>query len=160
MRRAFASELLTIMRADPRVVLLTADVGYGMFDAIRDEFAAVCRFHNVGAAEQAMIGMGAGLALAGKIPFCYSITPFLLYRPYELIRNYVNHESIPVRLVGGGRDRDYSHDGFTHHAEDAHQVLDGWPNIRQYWPECPGDVHRAVQEMARENGPSFISLRR
>ena len=158
MRRAFADELLKAMREDARIVLLTADLGYGMFDTLRAEMPD--RFHNVGAAEQALIGAGVGLALAGKIPFCYSITPFLLYRPFELIRNYLDRERIPVRLVGSGRDRDYAHDGFTHHAEDAHAVLDRWPNIDQYWPRDPGDVAIAVRQMVRFQQPSFLSLAR
>ena len=160
MRRAFADELLKQMWANPRVMLLTADVGYGMFDAIRDDFAGCGRFHNVGAAEQAMIGMGVGLALAGKIPVLYSITPFLLYRPFELIRNYIDHENIPVRLVGGGRNKDYSHDGFTHHCEDAGRVLDGWPKIIQYWPETPAAARQAAISMISHNQPSFVSLTR
>jgi transketolase len=48
----------------------------------------------------------------------YSITPFVLYRPFEWIRNYLDHEKIPVKLVGGGRDKDYGYLGFSHWAEE------------------------------------------
>ncbi|MDE2590931.1 MAG: hypothetical protein KGL95_14845, partial [Patescibacteria group bacterium] len=102
MRARFAHELHKQMKKNPEIFVVTSDLGYKMWDSVRKDFPD--RFINVGAAEQAMIGIGIGLSLAGKIPFIYSITSFLLYRPFETIRNYIHHEKIPVRLVGSGRD--------------------------------------------------------
>lgn len=78
---------------------------------------------NVGSSEQLMIGVAIGLSYSGYIPVCYSITPFLLYRPFEFIRNYLSHEQVPVKLVGSGRDRDYDHDGFSHWAEEDKRIM-------------------------------------
>ena len=61
-----------------------------------------------------MVGMGIGMAMEGKIPICYSMTPFVLYRPFELIRTYIDHENITVKLIGAGRDKDYDWLGFSH----------------------------------------------
>lgn len=116
MRREFAKALFDEMAKDERIVVITADLGFGMWDKIEAEYEG--RFYNVGAAEQLMVGMGAGMALAGKIPVCYSITSFAVFRPYEWIRNYMEHEGIPVKIVGGGQDKDYIHDGISHWAED------------------------------------------
>src|SRR5574343_6428 len=104
MRRLFADLLYEEMRLDDRIVLLTGDLGYGMWDKIRDTYSD--RFFNVGSAEQLLIGSAVGLALENKIPICYSVTSFLLYRPFEFIRNYLNHEKIPVKLLGGGLNKD------------------------------------------------------
>jgi transketolase C-terminal domain/subunit len=56
-----------------------------------------------------MMGTAVGMAMEGKIPIVYSITPFAIYRPFELIRNYLSHEQIPVKIVGGGRDKQYGY---------------------------------------------------
>lgn len=158
MRGWFAYELHKHMRQDPSIWVVSGDLGYGMLDSIRQDYPD--RFLNVGAAEQAMMGIAVGLAIEGKKPFVYSITPFLLYRPFETIRNYVDYEKYPVRLVGGGRDRDYTHDGWSHHSPDAKAILDLWPNIKQYWPQEKEDVIDMVVDMIQSDKPSFISLRR
>jgi transketolase len=146
------------MEKDPDIWLIVGDLGYKMFDNIRDRFPG--RFINTGAAEQAMMGIAAGLALEGKKPFVYSITTFLLYRPFETIRNYIDHEKIPVRLVAGGRDKDYEHDGFSHWSEDADKVLSIFKNIRALWPQEEGDISLMTRMMVEEDRPWFISLKR
>ena len=157
-RGYFAYELHEQMEANKDIYVLTGDLGFGMLDRIRDDFRD--RFVNCGASEQAMMGMAVGLALEGKIPIVYSITPFLLYRPFETIRNYINHEQIAVKLVGGGRDKDYTHDGFSHWAEEASQVLSVLPNITQMWPETKEDVIELTRVMLYNGQPSFLSLKR
>lgn len=154
----FAHELYQQMKENKDIVVLTADLGFGMFDKIRDDFGD--RFFNVGAREQAMVGMAVGLALEGKIPICYSITPFVLYRPFEWIRNYLHKENIPVILVGAGRDKDYKEDGFTHWANDAKQVLDIFPNIEQHYPQTKENVPHLVKTIIKDKKPCFLSLRR
>ena len=88
MRGWFAYELYQQMKKNKNIWLVTGDLGYKMFDSIKDDFPD--RFLNAGSSEQAMMGIAVGLALKGKIPFVYSITPFLLYRSFETIRNYIN----------------------------------------------------------------------
>ena len=106
------------------------------------------------------MGIAVGLALEGKKPFVYSITTFLLYRPFETIRTYISKENIKVMLIGSGRDFDYQHDGFSHHSHDAKPILDLWLNIKQYWPLTTEEIPVIIKEMIENNGPSFISLRR
>lgn len=158
MRRTFADALLKEMQKDDRIYLLVGDLGYGMWDSVFAAFPE--RAINTGAAEQALLDIACGLALTGKVPFVYSITPFLIYRPFETLRTYINHEKIPVKLVGSGRDKDYKHDGISHHAHDVKGFLDQLPNIQQYWPMSKGIVPKMLRQMLADKGPSFISLRR
>lgn len=158
-RGYFAHELYRQMEKDKDIWVLTGDLGYGMLDYIRRDFPD--RFINCGASEQAMMGVAVGLALEGKKPFVYSITTFLLYRPYETIRNYINHEHISVRLVGSGRDSDYEHDGFSHFAGDVKPLLRNvFHNITTLWPEDKDEIPEMVKLMVDLSQPWFISLRR
>ena len=94
MKQQFAQKLHELMSEHDKIIVLTADLGFGLFDKIRRDFPS--RFYNVGSSEQLMIGIGIGLYYKGFIPVCYSITPFLLYRPFEMIRNYVNYEKVLI----------------------------------------------------------------
>ena len=157
-RGYFAYELYQKMQERTDLVLITGDLGYKQFDAIANDFPD--RYFNVGAAEQAGVGIAIGMALRGKTPIFYSITNFTLYRPFEFIRNYIDHEKIKVILVGAGRDKDYVDDGYTHWCEDAKQVLKCFPNIKQLWPETKEEAAIALDQALEEEGPLFISLKR
>jgi len=158
MRKAFAGALHAEMERDGRIVMLTGDLGYGVLDRIRDDYTN--RFWNMGAAEQLAVGAGIGLALDGKIPFVYSITPFLLCRPFEWLRNYLQHEGVPVRLVGVGMDDDYKHFGISHEAFDARAVLGLFPRIRTHFPQDAAELPGIVSSMCSYCAPAFLSLRR
>lgn len=158
MRRTFAAELHKQMALNPKIWLVTADLGYGMWDKVRDSYPD--RFINAGAAEQAAADICVGLALEGKIPFFYSITTFALYRPFETWRTYVNHEKLNIKIIGSGRDKDYHIDGISHHSDDAKNILDVLNNIKQYWPETKEEIPSILDKMLKSNLPDFISLRR
>ena len=158
MRRFFVDILHTKMAENRDIWVVIADLGYKMWDEIRGDYKD--RFINAGAAEQAMLGIGIGLALEGKIPFLYSITPFLLYRPFESIRNYLNHERIPVKLVSSGRDRDYIHDGFSHWAEEDKSIMAVLSNIKARWPQTNEDLPDMVEEMIKNKSPYYLNLKK
>lgn len=167
MRGYFAYELYQQMEKNKNIWLVVGDLGYKVFDQIRDDFPD--RFLNAGASEQAAAGICVGLALEGKIPFFYSITSFLIYRPFETIRLYLQHEKIPVKLVGSGRDYDYAHDGISHWSHDINLLFGGWRagegdgilnNIVTYFPEDKEEIPNMVEKMVTNDKPSFISLRR
>jgi transketolase len=158
MRREFHPLLLAQMRNNPQIMLITADLGYKMWDNIAAEFPD--RFINCGASEQLMLGIGVGMALEGLIPVCYSITPFLLKRPYEWIDNYLEHEQIPVKLLGGGRGTDYAHDGYSHDASKDLQILDTCPNIARFIPESVSQLPEMVHAWLHHTGPAYLNLKR
>lgn len=158
MRGYFAFYLYQLMTTNNDIYLLTGDLGYKMFDKHFEDMPDRCI--NCGASEQAMMGIACGLALSGKIPVVYSITPFLIYRPFETIRNYVDREKINVKLVGSGRNDDYAHDGFSHDASDVSAFLSLLPNIRQHYPEAKEDMKLLMDDVISYGEADFISLRR
>lgn len=158
MRGWFVYELFQQMKKNKKIYIVTGDLGYGVWDNHR--IAYPDRVINVGAAEQAMMGIGVGLALEGKIPLVYSMSSFVLYRPFETIRNYVNYEKIPVKLIGIGRNRDYWDHGLCHWAEEDRDVLKIFSKIETEWPKNKEEIPQIVKKMINDNKPWYINLKR
>lgn len=158
MRYKFSEILFDLMSKDENVFFMTGDLGFKIFDRIISTFPD--RAMNVGAAEQLMVGMAVGLADSGKIPFIYSITPFALYRPFEVLRTYVNHENTNIKIVGSGRDDDYSHDGFTHYAGDDKEILKCLKGIECHWPNDKDELESVMRRSVVERKPFYINLKR
>lgn len=158
MRKECMKLLHDHMKMENNIIVVTADLGFGILDDIQRDYND--RFYNVGAAEHLMIGVGIGLAEQKKIPICYSMSSFLLYRPFEMLRNYVNAENIPVKLIGSGRDKDYSHDGLSHWAHDDEIVLQALPNIKIFKPSSIQDLEDMWLEFLYNKTPSYLNLTR
>lgn len=156
MRKKFSELLFNEMKSNGDVRLVTADLGYYVLDKIKIELPG--QFYNVGAAEQLMVGVAIGMAEEGLIPICYSMSSFVLYRPFEFLRNYVNHEYISVKLVGSGRDKDYEHDGMSHWAHDDELVLSSLPNIKIYKPTTINELIEIFPEFLYDKVPAYLNL--
>jgi len=156
-RKTFVKLLHAEMKRNKDIVFVIGDLGYGHFDAIREEFPD--RVFNPGAAEQLLLGMACGLAMEGKIPVCYSMTPFLLYRPFEIIRTLVDHEKIPLILAAAGRDKDYGAAGFSHWATDDKEHLSGFKNILKIWPS-EEELEKEFSNIINTKLPYYVNLSR
>lgn len=158
MKRKFGDLITEYLLKDERIWLLTGDLGFGVLDAAKE----MCpeRYVNTGASEQLLVGAGVGLAQSNCIPICYSITPFLVFRPFEFIRNYVNHEECPVKLVGIGRDKDYLNCGFSHWAEDVDPIMDLFTGIKKYKPNTANDLESMWEEFLYNDKPCYLNLTR
>ena len=156
-RKTFVKLLHEEMRINEDILFVIGDLGYGHFDAIREEFPD--RVFNPGAAEQLMLGMAVGMAMEGKIPVCYSMTPFLLYRPFEVIRTFIDHEKIPVIMAAAGRDKDYGAAGFSHWATDDKVHLSGFENIQKLWPD-EQTLEQKFKEIINTKVPFYVNLKR
>ena len=156
MRKQFAEFLHGEMSYNKKIVLLTGDLGYGLWDRIKIDYPD--RFYNVMSSEQLMLGTAVGLAMENFIPIVYSITPFAIYRPFELLRNYLHHENIPVKIVGGGRDKDYGYLGFSHWAEEDIKVLSTLENIQLFKPKELND--KLCETFLYNKKPSYLNLKR
>jgi len=158
MRAAFVRGLTAAARRDPRIMLLTSDLGYKIFDAFAGEFPG--RFLNVGVAEANMIGVAAGLALGGMRPFAYSIAPFATLRCLEQIRNDVCYHNLPVSIVGVGGGYSYGPNGPTHHALEDIAVMRALPNMAVVCPGDPAETELAVMAAAARGGPVYLRIGR
>jgi transketolase len=158
MRKDFNKILLQEMHKNKNIYFITADLGYGLWDEVRSSFPD--RSFNVMSSEQLMIGTAVGIALEKKIPVCYSITPFILYRPFEFIRNYLDHEKIPVKLIGGGRNKDYGYLGFSHWAEDDEKIMKCFENIKFYKPQDIEELQQQTLTLLYNNLPCYMNLKK
>ncbi len=158
MRAAFVRALVDLAGRDSRVVLLTGDLGFMALEPFAERFPA--RFVNAGVAEQNMVGLAAGLADAGFVPFVYSIAPFVTLRPYEPLRNLVLFHRLPVRIVGMGGGFDYGKQGLTHWALEDVAVLRVQPGITVFVPADPGQVSAALAATESVPGPVYLRLSR
>lgn len=159
MRSEFARFLEEEMSVNDKIYLLTADIGFGVLDSLRARFPE--RVINVGSSESLMIGIALGFAYEGRIVVCYTISPFLIYRPFEMLRNYVNHEKTPIKLVGSGRDKDYAHDGITHWAEDDVRIISAsFPSIGIHKPSREEFTREYVKGVLYSESPEYLNLMR
>ena len=158
MRNLFGELLADSIKTDERIWLLTGDLGFGVLNKARE--VAPDRAYNVGAAEQLMLGAAVGLTHNNKIPICYSITPFVIFRPYEYLRNYLNHEFAPVKLVGAGRDKDYGHLGFSHWAIDDEDALRAFPHIKIFKPKDEAELSSMWQDYLYNDQPCYLNILR
>jgi len=158
MRSAFVSALTELAREDARVVFLTADLGFKIFDQFAREFGP--RFMDVGVAEATMIGTAAGLALGGMRPFVYSIAPFATLRCLEQIRDDLCYHALPVTIVGVGGGYSYGHNGATHHALEDISIMCALPGMTVVCPGDPTETGAAVRASLGLQGPMYLRLGR
>lgn len=158
MRNTFAEAVYQAAKVDPRIYVVVADISpAGAITQFSKEWPE--RFINTGVAEQNMIGISAGLAMRGMRPFAYTIATFSIYRPFEMVRNDVCYQNLPVIIVGMGTGVVYSTLGSTHHAQEDIAVAGAIPNIRIIAPCDPAEVTDAVNYCARqEDGPVYLRL--
>ena len=156
MRRAFFKTLTELAKRDPRIMFVTGDLGFMALESFRD--AVPEQFYNAGVSEANMIGMAAGLAMAGRRVFVYSIIPFTTLRVYEFIRNDVCYHRLPVTVVGVGAGYAYSNQGATHHATEDLAVMRALPGMTVVSPCDPLEVGAAVRALVLLDGPAYLRL--
>lgn len=156
MRTAFIDTLCEVAAENENIWLLCADLGFSVLERFRDRFPD--RFLNVGVAEQNMVGIAAGLAMSGKIPFLYSIANFPTLRCLEQIRNDVCYHDLPVKVVSVGGGFSYGSLGYTHHGLEDLAVMRTLPNMVVAAPGDPIETKQIVIDLAKDCRPSYIRL--
>lgn len=156
MRNAFAKTVTELADRDERVVLLSGDIGNRLFDGFKQRHPD--RFLNCGVAEANMVGVSAGLAMAGMRPYVYTITPFVTTRVLEQIRVDLCYHELPVTIVGVGAGLSYASLGATHHSCEDIAFLRALPGMRVV---CPADAHEVVAATAAalaQESPLYLRL--
>ena len=154
MRRRFGKVIAELADRDENIVVLVGDIGYRVFDEFREKHPD--RFVNLGICEQSLIGVSAGMALEGLKPWVYTITPFLIERPFEQVKLDIDQQEANVKLVGFA---DYSTLGPTHRELNGEKLMQLFSNITSFFPKDGDETESMVCEAYKKNGPAFISLK-
>jgi len=154
MRRRFGKILSELARKDKKIILIVGDIGYGIFDQFRKEHPD--RFFNLGICEQSIIGVAAGAALQGLKPWVYTITPFLIERPFEQIKLDIDQQKANVNLVGFA---DYPSLGPTHAELNGKKLMQLMKNIKSFYPKNSSETEVIVKKVHKIKGPTFLSLK-
>ena len=156
MRNAFAEEITRLGSADPRLVMLSADIGNRLFDKFKAKHPT--RFYNCGVAEANMISLAAGLASCGLRPVCYTITPFITARCFEQIRVDICYHQMPVTIVGTGSGLSYAGLGATHHSLEDMALLRSLPGMRVLAPSDSMELRSCLRTAFESDGATYIRI--
>lgn len=154
MRKQFGKIINNLAKRDKKIVLLVGDIGYGIFDDFRKDNPE--RFFNLGICEQSLIGVAAGMAIEGLKPWVYTITPFLIERPFEQIKLDINQQKVNVKLIGFA---DYPNLGPTHAEINAKKLMSLFSNIKSFFPKNNSETKKSIYKCYKNFGPNFISLK-
>lgn len=156
MREAFSAALVRLALADPKVLLLTGDHGYALFD----EFRKRCpnQYINAGIAEQNMVGMAAGLARVGFRPFVYGLAAFVPIRTIEQIKLDIAHDDLPVVLLGDGAGLVYSHLGTSHQSTEDIACTRAIPGLEVLSPADRFEMTACMDYAYAANGPVYLRM--
>jgi transketolase len=156
MRNAFIAELSELAGADPRIMLITGDLGFGVFEDFARRYPK--QFLNAGVAEQNMTGLATGLALEGRVVFTYSIANFPTLRCLEQIRNDASYHDANVKVVCIGGGFSYGALGISHHATEDIAILRSLPGLTVVSPGDEWEVRQATRALVATPGTCYLRL--
>lgn len=156
MRDSFINSIYKVTALNRDVVCIVGDLGAFLLRHYIKDFPE--NYYNLGAAEQNIVGVASGLALSGKIPFIYSITPFITARTFEQIKIDVCYNNANVKIVGIGSGVSYGTMGSTHHSLEDIAIMRSLPNMVVLSPSDPAEVEEAVSSAVIHNGPVYLRL--
>jgi len=158
-RREFIDVLIDLAEKDDKIVLIIPDVGFNYIEEFQKKFPD--RFFNLGVTEQSCMIIAAGLALAGFKPYIYSMINFVVFRPYEMLRNAVCMHNANVKIIGVKGSEKYKFLGFSHNIiaenEDI-KVLENLPNLKTFVITDPADIRKTILETYQNSSPCYIRL--
>jgi transketolase len=156
MRNAMMKALFVLASNNKDVVLLTGDLGFGLFEDFYERFPS--QFINIGIAEQNMIGVATGLALEGKIVFVYSIGNFPTLRCLEQIRNDACYHNLNINIICMGAGFSYGALGMSHHATEDVAIMRSLPGTTIISPSTEDEAYFSTIELSKRNGVGYLRL--
>jgi transketolase len=154
MRKAFGETIVELAEKDENIISISGDVEHEM-EIFKKKFPE--RYINIGLCEQSMITIAASMALEGLRPFVYSITPFLIERPFEQIKIDIDEHNLPVILIGYA---DYPTHGPTHRPLNAEKLVSIFKNIQGYFPKSSEETKKFILDSYNSKKPAIISMKR
>jgi len=158
-RRVFMDTLIELAEKDKSIVLIIPDVGFNYIDEFEKKFPD--RFFNLGVTEQSCMIIAAGLALAGFKPYIYSMINFVVFRPYEMLRNAVCLHNANVKIIGVKGSEKYKFLGFSHNLISENEdikALENLPNIKTFVITDPKEVRNVILETYKDDSPCYIRI--
>lgn len=156
MRDTFIKALEELAARDPRIFLITGDLGFGVLNQFAERHPR--QFLNAGVAEQNMTGLATGLALEGRIVFTYSIANFPTLRPLEQIRNDAAYHDANVNVVAIGGGFSYGQLGMSHHATEDLAIMRALPGVTVLSPGDDWETFHGVEALANIPGTTYLRL--
>lgn len=156
MRDNFINVLTDLAKNDKEIVLLTGDLGFGVFEKFESSFPD--QYFNVGVAEQNMIGLATGLALEGKKVVTYSIGNFGILRCLEQIRNDACYHDVNITVIANGGGFSYGSLGMSHHTTEDLAILRALPNMSVIAPCTTNEAGDAIKALINNKGAGYLRL--
>ena len=157
MRNKFSETIYKNIKKNKNIFVVAADISPS--GSMAKFQSSEKNFINVGVAEQNMIGVCAGLAMSGKKVFAYTIAPFSIYRPFEMVRDDICYQNLPVTIVGMGAGTIYANLGGTHTAIEDISIARSMPNMKVISPCDPEELASAVNYCCTKNSsPTYLRI--
>ena len=158
-RREFIDTLIELAEKDDKIVLIVPDVGFNYIEEFRKRFPE--RFFNFGVTEQSTMIIAAGLALSGFKPYVYSMINFVVFRPYEMVRNAICLHNANVKIIGVKGSEKYKFLGFSHNLiikNEEIKVLEHLPNLKSFIAKTPEEVRKIILQTYKMNSPCYLRI--
>lgn len=156
MRNTYKKVISDICKKNSNIILVLVDSGDREYDELRELYSD--RIVECGISEQNAIGVAAGIAGEGMIPVIYGMSPFLIYRACEFIRDDVCLQNLNVKIMGTGAGIIYNNLGPTHHATEDIGILRTFPNMRILSPASPKELMPCIESAINEFGPTYVRM--
>ena len=155
-RKEALEQIAKLIDEDPRIAFIGSDLGAGTMAEVRERHPG--RVLMEGIAEQHIVGMSAGLALEGFVPYVHTIGTFLTRRALEQVTIDVALHSLPVRLIASGGGMVYAPLGPTHEAIEDIALMRAVPGMSIYCPIDPQEMREVIAALANTSGPAYVRL--
>ena len=158
LRKPFLEQLTKLAEQDDKVLLIIGDVGWRYIENFKERFPN--QFLNAGAAEQNMMNMAVGFAREGYKPYVYTMANFVVFRPYEQVRNNIAWGNANVKLFAVKGSEAYAFLGMSHNVynDEDFKLLKDLPNMNVYKPLEEQDVVKWMMEEYERNGPAYTRI--
>lgn len=156
MRTAFIKTIIELIRKNEDIVVITADMGFSVFEDLQKEFPT--RFINTGVTEQSSIGIATGFALSGLKVYFYAQAPFATMRCFEQIRLDVAYNNVDVKIIGVASGFSSNQLGVSHFALEDVALMRTLPNMTIFTPGDPIEAQWATKQAYNIRGPAYIRL--
>ena len=158
MRKQFLEKLTELAEKDPKIILIVGDVGFSFIEQFKERFPK--QFLNIGICEQSMMGVAVGMARMGWKPYVYSMINFIVFRPYEQVRNDICYGDANVKLFGVKGSEAYKFLGYSHNIteDEDRKLLEGLPNLNIYTKETEDTVKDTMEKEFNRQGPAYFRI--